>query len=145
MYRELRWAFLPYCLDRQDDGRYAILNRLYKPVGFNTSEWVDYSAYPVCVKVRGLGPATARKLSCHGHGDLDRIYLYNDGCVPTRSPDAMAAYLEKLQILASLRVEWPASRSHTATTKKLLVAGRPCREESLDSLRSALASAAGAD
>jgi hypothetical protein len=77
--------------------------------------------------------------------DLDRIYLYNDGCVPTRSPDAMAAYLEKLQILASLRVEWPASRSHAVTTKKLLVAGRPCREESLDSLRSALASAAGAD
>ena len=105
MYREFLWTLLPYCLDRQDDGSYAVLNRSYKPVGFNTSERVDYSAHPVCVKLRGLGPAIARRLSCHGHDDLDRIYLYHDGCVPTRSPDAMESYLKRLRILARLKVE----------------------------------------
>lgn len=96
---------MPYCLDRQPDGRYAVLNRRYKPVGFVTSEWVDYAAHPVLVRVKGLDPATAARLSIDGRGDLDRIYLYNDATCPTASAANMRLYLDRLAILAGLTVE----------------------------------------
>jgi len=35
----------------------------------------------------------------------DRIYLYNDGCVPTESTEHMKNYLERLKILAKLKVD----------------------------------------
>ena len=104
MEQEFRRVFFPYCLTRLEDGRYVVLNRDYKPLGFLTSEWVEYTEYPVCVKLKGLGAAKARRLSCDGSEKLDRIYLYKDGCVPTRSPAAMESYMKKLQLLATLRV-----------------------------------------
>jgi hypothetical protein len=34
----------------------------------------------------------------------DRIYSYNDGCVPTESVEHMKNYLERLKSLAKLKV-----------------------------------------
>ena len=102
--KEFRGVFFPYCLECLEDGRYVVLNRAYKPLGFLTSKWVEYTEYPVCVKLNGLGPVKARRLSHNGSEKLDRIYLYNDGCVPTRSPAAMKSYMKKLQLLATLQV-----------------------------------------
>ena len=101
---DFRAVFLPYCLQRQDDGRYAILNREYKPVGFFTTQFIDYSAYPVTVRLKGIGPATAAKLSTEGSRDPRQIFLYDDGTNPVRSEANMAAYLHKLRVLAKLRV-----------------------------------------
>lgn len=100
-----RRVFLPYCLDRQDDGRYAILNRLYKPVGFTTTEFIAYADHPVLVGLR-ITEKRAAALSCHGSPDTKRIYLYNDETNPTRSAAHMTAYLSKLAKLA----EMPISR-----------------------------------
>ena len=33
---DFRSVFMPYCLRKQKDGRYVVLNREYKPVGFFT-------------------------------------------------------------------------------------------------------------
>jgi len=95
---------LPYCLQRQPDGRYAVLNREYKPLGCNTYERIKYGDYPVCIELKGLGPATIRKLSCHGSEDPERIYLYYDGCNPCARAEYMEAYLERLRIMAKLKV-----------------------------------------
>jgi hypothetical protein len=102
-FREL---YLPYCLDRQEDGRYAVLNRRYKPVGTTTDRrnWVDYGD-PHLVKLSGLTPAACRALSFNGSEDTSRIYLYNDGCVPTDSAEAWEAYCRRLQRLAQLKAE----------------------------------------
>lgn len=102
--RDFRSVFLPYCIQKQPDGRYAVLNRNYKPIGFITSEHVVYANYPILVKLRGLKQTTAAKISFKGDSNTKEIFLYNDGCVPTRNKKNMAAYLERLRVLASLSV-----------------------------------------
>jgi hypothetical protein len=101
---DFRAVFLPYCLQKQTDGRYAILNRRYKPVGLTLEEFFKYEDYPVCVELKGLGPKTAVKLSYRGDPNVDKIYLYNDGCAPTESAEHMQNYLKRLEILAKLEV-----------------------------------------
>lgn len=96
-------SFFPYCLKKQPDGSYLILNRDYKPVGFNTKEHVVYEDFPVSVKFARLLPATAAKLSVHGHADVDTIFLYDDGSVPTETKAKMSDYLARLEILANLK------------------------------------------
>lgn len=81
-----------------------VLNREYKPIGFKTRGHIKYEDYPVCVGLKGIGSATAAKLSYKGDSNTDKIYLYNDGCVPTESAEHMENYLERLTILAKLKV-----------------------------------------
>jgi hypothetical protein len=58
-FEDFRAVFLPYCLQKQSDGRYAILNRRYKPVGLTLKEFVKYEDYPVCVELKGLGASNS--------------------------------------------------------------------------------------
>lgn len=102
---DFRSVFLPYCLEKQADGRYAVLNREYKPVGFYTKDYVTYDKHPVLVKLKGITKKKASALSAKGESDVDCIYLYGDSCVPTHSKANMKAYLSKLEILAKLKVE----------------------------------------
>ena len=98
-------VYLPYCLRKQEDGRYVALNREYKPVGFITSDWINYDDYPVRANIKGIGPCTARKLSCHSSEDTGDIFLYHDGCNPIIDEDYMSDYFEKLELLAKMQVE----------------------------------------
>lgn len=102
---DVRSVFLPYVVERQPDGRYAILNREYKPVGFWTRSYVRYDDFPVLVKLKGLTPARAAKISYEGSTDTDRMYLYYDDCVPTASAAHMTAYLKRLAVLAALQID----------------------------------------
>ncbi|MEH2331482.1 hypothetical protein [Nostoc sp.] len=102
---DFRAVFLPYCIEKQPDGRYVVLNREYKPVGFKTKEHIKYEEYPICIELKGIGLATAAKLSYKGDSNTDKIYLYNDGCVPTESAEHMKNYLKRLEILAKLKVD----------------------------------------
>lgn len=105
---EFRKVFLPYCLDRQPDGRYAVLNRRYKPVGMTVDPgaWVTYADHPCLVTLKGLTPLRAAKLSPRGDGTPARVYLYDDGCVPTASAADWAAYSQRLQTIAKLTIEY---------------------------------------
>lgn len=107
MTQELRELFFPYCLDRQPDGRYAVLNRDYKPVGFvvPSGTYVKYAEHPVLVRLKGLTPLQASKLAHNGSQELSRIYLYDDGSQPTGSAANWNAYAKRLQILAKLKAE----------------------------------------
>lgn len=104
---EFRSIYLPYCLQRQADGSWVILNREYKPVGFNTMGWIDYGDYPVAVTLKGLGPAALKRIAYDGKFENGHAYLYNDGCTPTRAPKYMKAYLARLAILARLQAGAP--------------------------------------
>lgn len=101
---DFRAVFFPYCLQKQEDGRYAVLNPEYKPVGFYTRDWVKYEEHPVLVKLKGLTKAKAAKLSDKGETNLDHIFLYNDATNLVRSKANMRSYLAKLEILAGLSV-----------------------------------------
>lgn len=102
---EFRQVFLIYCLDRLPDGSYAALNRRYKPVGMTSSEWVNYEDFPVRFKFkRALSQAQIAALSYKGDTAPERIYLYNDGCIPTTSPSDWAAYAKRLSRLAGYKI-----------------------------------------
>lgn len=64
-----------------------------------------YEDYPIAVKFKGLGAATAARISHEGSTDLDAIYLYNDGCVPTDGAANLNAYLKRLAVFAKLKIE----------------------------------------
>lgn len=103
---EFRQVFLIYCLDRLPDGRYIALNRRYKPVGHTGTEWVEYEALAVGFKFkRALSPRQIASLSWDGDTSAERIYLYNDGCVPTDSAAHWAAYSARLERLAGYKIE----------------------------------------
>lgn len=103
---DFRQVFLIYCLDLQPDGSYVALNRRYKPVGLVSTEWVDYEAFPVRFKFkRALSAGQIAALSYKGDTAPERIYLYNDGCVPTDSDAHWSAYSKRLQRLAGYSVE----------------------------------------
>lgn len=102
--REFRSIYFPYCIQKQSDGSWVVLNREYNPVGFNTIGSIDRKDYPVSVRFKGLRSTTLDKLSYSGASNGDVVYLYNDGCIPTGSAEHMEAYMKKLQIMAKLTV-----------------------------------------
>lgn len=87
-------------------GRYLAVNRAYKPLGGLAGAWVDYDTHPQAVKFKRLTADTIAKLSIHGEPDSSgRIYLYDDGCIPTSSPAHWTAYAGRLGLLARLKIE----------------------------------------
>jgi len=98
---------LPYCIDKQADGSYIALNRRYKPVGFNLTHFIDYSEYPVGVHLK-ITPRTAAKISVHGDDNIKRVYLYNDSTNPSCSQKLLREYLERLSILAKVKIAVPS-------------------------------------
>jgi hypothetical protein len=119
---DCRSVHLPYCLIRQPDGRYIVLNREYKPLGFYTQDWVDYEAYPIAVSFRKFTKKTAARLSWAGSKNLEQIFLYDGSCIPTVSTRFMEAYLKRLGILAKLRCDkddlWRLDKEKLWTTKR---------------------------
>ncbi|MFS2004635.1 hypothetical protein ACEN9F_13515 [Duganella sp. CT11-25] len=102
--RLFRQVHLPYVIQSLDDGRHIVLNRLYKPLGIDTNEHLDYATEPSAMKIHGLTAAKARSLAHDGDADIEQIYLYDDGCTPDSSPANWAAYSKRLQILCKLKV-----------------------------------------
>jgi len=101
----VRSRFMPYCIERQEDGNYVILNREYQPLGFDRSGSSNYADYPIAVSIPGLTPRIAEKLSYEGLRDLSKIYLYNDSCIPTSSAKHMKDYLGRFEILMKLKID----------------------------------------
>lgn len=95
----------PYCLKRLDDGMYVVLNRKYKPIGFDTSEHIEYESLPICHKVKGINRNTAARLSWENSDDVDAIFLYSDSCIPTENDENMNSYFERIKILAKYKIQ----------------------------------------
>lgn len=102
---DFRSVHMPYCLKKQKDGSYIVLNREYKPIGFRTKDWLTYGDYPISHKFIGLGPSVAKKLSWSGDKNLDEIFLYNDGCIPDKSSENMTGYLKRIEVLMKLKIK----------------------------------------
>lgn len=104
MSDSIRQIFLPYCLQKQADGRYAVLNRNYKPLGLDTQEFVEYANYPCLVQLKGMTSKRASKMSWEGSGNVDVIFFYNDGSVPTEGTANWAAYASRLETFAKFKI-----------------------------------------
>ncbi|MBS1170586.1 MAG: hypothetical protein H6R01_1504 [Burkholderiaceae bacterium] len=101
---DFRRVFLPYCLQRLSDGRYIVLNRLYKPLGIQSSEWIEYDSHPTATHIDGLTAAKIKRLSHRGSDDAGTIHLYGDGSIPTDSKAHWDSYSQRLKLLAELGV-----------------------------------------
>jgi hypothetical protein len=106
MFRgQMGYTHLPYCLVQQLSGRYMLLNRNYKPIGFVTDEGLDYDSYPITIEIKGLTPDVAASLDCRQRALLEAIFLYDDDCIPTDDAASMEAYLKRLGVLMTLKTE----------------------------------------
>ncbi|GGX33146.1 hypothetical protein GCM10007242_45290 [Pigmentiphaga litoralis] len=96
-----RRVFFPYCLKRLDDGRFIVLNRLYKPIGEQSRDHVVYETHSTVTEMK-ITPAIARKLSWSGNGMTEEgfIMLYRDGDLASNR----GAYLERLSLLMDVAV-----------------------------------------
>ena len=104
-------VFLPYCLEQQPDGRYAVLNRDYHPVGLWTDAWLTYGDLPVLVALN-ITPKRAEKLSVRGAASVAKIWLYNDATDPVLSADLLRQYLARLALLAAMEVKREPARKN---------------------------------
>ncbi len=93
-----RQIILPYCLKRMEDSTYIILNRRYKPIGFDTTEFLRYEDYPICHRIKEINQNTAASFSWYGDDNTDIntdiIHLYHDDSISTSSPENMRSYLD---------------------------------------------------
>lgn len=95
--------YLPYCLQQVDGHGHVVLNRLYKPLGIQGLDFVDYA--PHAQTLVGLTPAVATQLSWDGVlPDLGKIWLYRDAVLPTANAANWDTYQRRLAVLASLRI-----------------------------------------
>ena len=102
---DFRSIYLPYCLKRLKDGKYIVLNREYKPLGFNTLTHVEYEDYPISAKIKGITKKMTAEISIDKSSNLDQIYLYNDATNPSSNSKNMKEYLKKLEKLAKLKAD----------------------------------------
>ncbi|MDP3650917.1 MAG: hypothetical protein Q8R67_04455 [Rhodoferax sp.] len=94
-----------HSLHRQGDGSYVALNRRYQPLGLNSASHVKGEEFAEGFKFkRTLTAEQIAALSFNGDASPERIYLYDDGCIPTDSPSAWTAYAERLGRLASYKI-----------------------------------------
>lgn len=102
---DFRSIYLPYCLKRLSNGRYVVLNREYKPLGFNTHEHLNYEDYPIAAKIKGITKKLASEISIDGSSSLDEIFLYNDKTNPSSNSKNLKEYLKKIERLTKLKAE----------------------------------------
>lgn len=100
---DVRSVHLPYTLHRLDDGRYAVLNRERLPIGYHDRDLAP-PIESVAVKIKGLTPTLAKKLSISKNDTPDAIHLYDDGCIPTSNLQSMTKYMKRLNKLAQLSI-----------------------------------------
>ena len=104
--RSLWRVMLPYCLEQLEDGRYILLNRFYKPLGFNPKDGasVRYEDFEDCCHRIKLSKKKAKAISYDNSEDTTRVYLYNDASKPYSSSKNTKDYFSRLQILAKLNL-----------------------------------------
>ena len=97
--REVRWLIFPYGMERNQDGTWSFFNRRYSLLGASPNEHLEFGNLQKGIPFR-MTCAKRDLLHWNGKGRLeDRIWFYNDGCLPEASAANLAAYLDRLRIL----------------------------------------------
>lgn len=100
---DFRDIYLPYCLKKLENGKYVVLNREYKPLGFNSKEIFDYSNFPISSNLEGITKKKAITISWNNLPDNDNIFLYNDETNPLKNKKHMDDYLKRLELLSHIK------------------------------------------
>ena len=102
---------LPYGIQKNESDEWSAFNREYVPLGWNTTDTVKFSDYPVFTKYKALTEAKLLKLSWSEgsiikdeKGKITKIFFYNDGTNPASNPKYWEEYFDKIKLLAKLEV-----------------------------------------
>lgn len=111
---------LPYGFARNEDNQWMAFNREYMPLGYNNTEFKgspgqSYLDLPVYTKYKKIPEKllfelaeNESSLNRNKQGEIDRIFLYNDGTNPVnQSSDKKILwdkYFEKLKKLSKLKI-----------------------------------------
>ena len=95
--RSFRQIFLPYCIKRQADGTWSVLNR--ECVSLGDDERKDHSIPMRSYRLRGLGPEALKKIAHTTSEDGTEFWLYDDSCTPDSSALNWQAYQKRLMAL----------------------------------------------
>lgn len=100
---DFRAIFLPYCFKIENGEITLVLNRNYKPLGYDKLKWVEYKD---CKTESQMKPhrLIMDKIN-KWHQASGYYYLYDDGTNPVRSKSNMREYLEKLEILSKIKAK----------------------------------------
>jgi len=108
---------MPYCIQRLDKYEYVILNREYRPIGFN--EWFEnnkesFNKYPVVKKYKGMN-TVLKYISGHNLeltlnldikiNKITKLWLYDDKNHPLKSNDNMMKYAKILEKLGKVQLK----------------------------------------
>jgi hypothetical protein len=98
-----RQIYFAYCVHQLADKSWVVLNRNHKLLGSDSAE---YESVPAPFRIAKITGTQAQKISYLGENDAEgKIYLYNDGCIPSDSEKDMAAYLKRLSVLMNLELK----------------------------------------
>ena len=89
---------LPYCLHKVNELEYVPLNRLYKPLGVTSTEWIEYKDHFSMLTLKEpLTPDQIMNISCKAPVESDgHIFLYDDEHPPLQYPFPYFAQLQAL-------------------------------------------------
>ena len=99
----------PYGIELNELGKWVAFNREYKPLGWNTNEYVKYEDYPIATKFNGLTENFLIQLGNVKRDDNDKIvkvYLYDDATNPNKGGIYWDNYAEKLKMLSQIKVPY---------------------------------------
>lgn len=100
-----RQIFLPYALVPLEDGSFLPVNRLYKPLGIASSDFVKYEKHPTRVKINGLTARKARSIGLEVKEEAGSyFYFYSDRNNPERSSSNWNRYQAILSKLMKMTV-----------------------------------------
>lgn len=105
-----RAVCMPYCLKKQDDGSWLVLNREYSPLTFNTySNDFLKQELPIYLRIKDLTKEKIDEILNVGEGaviqnDNKDLFLYNDATNPSSKPNQMN-YFKRLEILMELTID----------------------------------------
>jgi hypothetical protein len=89
-----------YALIGDNSGNWVAVNRNYKPIGFTSTSLENYADYPISHRFSRLTKSFREAISWDGKGGNDTtIYLYTSYNHPLKSPENMASYLKRLELL----------------------------------------------
>jgi hypothetical protein len=100
---------LPYGLKRNDKDEWFAFNREYKPLGWNTTDFINEFEYPVYTLYKGLTDKLIIKMFPDSHyhrndnGIIDRIFFYDDSTNPQSNPKYWKDYFEIIKELSKLK------------------------------------------
>jgi hypothetical protein len=104
---QVRQQLLPYCLTKVNDhiGGWILLNREYKPLGWNNKEHAKYEDVPKNARIKKLTITQKKFYSWNKEikENSNFVYLYYDGNIPTSSKENWQKYSKKLEKLSNLK------------------------------------------